>query len=35
MTKARLLTLLITAAMLAMFVAKCYHSGGLNDGGFW
>jgi hypothetical protein len=34
-TKVRLLTLLITAAMFAMILAKCYHSGGLNDGGFW
>jgi hypothetical protein len=35
MTKTRLLTLLITAAMFAMFVATLYRPGGLSDGGFW
>jgi hypothetical protein len=35
MTKARLFTLLLTAAMLAMLVAKCYRPGGISDGGFW
>jgi hypothetical protein len=35
MTKARLFTLLITAAMLAMLVATCFRPGGMNDGGFW
>jgi hypothetical protein len=34
-TKARLFTLLITAAMFAMLFAKAFHPGGLNDGGFW
>jgi hypothetical protein len=35
MTKTRLFTLLITAAMFAMFVATLYRPGGLSDGGFW
>jgi hypothetical protein len=34
-TKARLFTLLITAVMIAMLVAKLHRPGGLNDGGFW
>ena len=35
MTKARLFTLLLTAALLAMLVAKVYRTGGMSDGGFW
>jgi len=35
MTKARLFTLLLTASMFAMLVAKLYRPGGLSDGGFW
>lgn len=35
MTKARLFTLLLIAAMFAMLVGKIFHPGGLNDGGFW
>jgi hypothetical protein len=34
-TQARLITLLITAAMLAMLVGKILKPGGLSDGGFW
>jgi hypothetical protein len=38
MNKARLFSLLITAALLTMALAKVgviFHSGGFNDGGFW
>ena len=38
MNKARLFSLLITAALLTMALAKVgvvLHSGGFNDGGFW
>jgi hypothetical protein len=34
-SKARLFTLLITAAIFAMLVAKIYRPGGLSDGGYW
>ncbi len=37
MTKARLITLLITASLLAVFVAKlavAMATGGMNDGGY-
>ena len=34
MTKARLLTLLMIAVLVAMVVAKV-HPIGLNDGGYW
>jgi hypothetical protein len=34
-TKVRLFSLLITAAMFAMLLANCFHPGGINDGGFW
>jgi hypothetical protein len=36
--KARLFSLIITAALLTMLlgrVAYCLHAGGMNDGGFW
>ena len=35
MNKAKLFTLLLTAAIIAMLVAKVVHPGGMNDGGFW
>jgi hypothetical protein len=37
-TKARLLSLLILAVVIAMMFAKfgfILHSGGFNDGGYW
>jgi hypothetical protein len=36
--KARLFSLLITAALLTMVLARVgviFHAGGMNDGGFW
>jgi len=38
MNKARLFSLLITAALMTMLLAKAgviLQSGGFNDGGFW
>jgi hypothetical protein len=38
MNKARLFSLLITAALMTMLLAKAgviLHGGGMNDGGFW
>ena len=38
MNKARLFSLLITAALMTMLLAKAggiLHNGGFNDGGFW
>jgi hypothetical protein len=35
LTKVRFIPLLITALMIAMFAAKLFGPGGLNDGGFW
>ena len=38
MNKTRLFTLLITAALMTMLLAKVgviLHGGGFNDGGFW
>jgi hypothetical protein len=38
MNKARLFSLLITAALMTMLLAKAgviMHGGGFNDGGFW
>jgi hypothetical protein len=34
LNKVRLFTLLITALMIAMLVAKCLHPIGMSDGGF-
>jgi hypothetical protein len=35
MTKARLITLLFAAAMLAMLLAGTKHGIGMSDGGYW
>ena len=38
MTKARLLSLLLTAALVTMLLARVgviLHLGGMNDGGLW
>ena len=38
MNKARLFSLLLTAALLTMILARVgllFHAGGMNDGGFW
>jgi hypothetical protein len=34
MTKARLLYLLVFAALLAFYLGACYHGHGPNDGGW-
>ncbi len=34
LTKARLITLIMVAALIAMMVARV-HPGGLSDGGYW
>ena len=35
MTKARLLYLLVFAALLAFYLGSCFKPSGMNDGGWW
>jgi hypothetical protein len=35
LTKARIITLLFAAVMLAMLLAGTKHGIGMNDGGYW